>query len=197
MRINGAEANMLLLSIDKYETMAATLLLNSDCSPVSFLPLSVLSWQESITQMYLDKASVIEWHDDWYVRSSTWKTQVPAVMILKKYEKIRNTVRFSKNNVFLRDGYLCQYCGHKVNKKTATLDHVLPSSLGGKTNYENCVCACITCNGKKGNDARIKPSRKPVKPSYYYLVDQRKRLPFEIAHPSWYAYLGIENTHAS
>lgn len=147
--------------------------------------------------MYLGKTSVIEWHNDWYVRASTWETKVPAVMMLNKYEKIRNTVRFSKNNVLLRDGYICQYCGVRISKKIATLDHVLPSSLGGKTSFENCVCACIVCNGKKGNDARIKPKRKPGRPTYYQLVDQRKKLPFEIAHTSWYDYLGIENTHAT
>ena len=173
--------------------MLSTLLLNSDCAPVSYLPLSVISWQDSITLIYLNKADVLEWHESWTVRSSTWETPVPAVMILRKYEKQRSIVRFSKRNVFLRDNYTCQYCDKKLCKKTATLDHVLPSSYGGKTTFENCVCACSSCNTKKGNDKSIVPLKKPLRPSYYQLVDARKRMPFDIRHPSWNYYLGLED----
>jgi 5-methylcytosine-specific restriction endonuclease McrA len=173
--------------------MAATLLLNSNGLPLSFLPLSVLTWKESITYMYLKKANVIEWHNTWIVRSANWETAVPAVMMLVQYEKIKNTVKFTKSNVYLRDGYKCQYCQTPVTAKTATLDHVLPVSLGGKSNFENCVCACSKCNSLKGNDSKVIPLNKPTRPSYYQLVNMRKRLPMEIAHPSWIEYLGLDN----
>ena len=66
--------------------MSATLILNADASPVSLLPLSIISWEESIRYLVTDKATVIEWYDDWVVRSEKWSTQVPAVMILKEYQ---------------------------------------------------------------------------------------------------------------
>jgi 5-methylcytosine-specific restriction endonuclease McrA len=174
--------------------MSATLLLNSNGLPLSFLPLSTLGWKESITYLYLNKASVLEWHDAWIVKSVGWETPVPAVMMLSHYEKIKNTVKFNKPNVFLRDGYVCQYCGVRVNSRSATLDHVLPVSLGGKSNFENCVCACSRCNGIKGNNPKVVPHRKPVKPSYYQLIQMRKQQPMEIAHPSWIDYLGLDAT---
>ena len=171
--------------------MSATPLLNTDGSPVSVLPLSTLSWKDAIMHLVLEKATVLEWHDDWIVHSAHWETKVPAVMILKEFTKKKSAVRFSKQNVFLRDGYECQYCGIDVSRKTATLDHVLPVSHGGKSTFENTCCSCADCNAKKGNNHKIKPKKVPVKPNYYQLMERRKKMPFEFGHPSWPSYLGV------
>ena len=168
------------------------LLLNSDAQPLSLLPVSTIHWQEAIKYMFLDKVNVISWYDDWVVRSENWQTPVPAVIMLKEYMKQKNTVRFSKQNVFLRDLYVCQYCGSKVNKKTATLDHVHPVSLGGRTNFENSTTACHPCNSVKGNNSKIKPKTTPHRPGYWELVEKRKQLPFEIRHPDWEMFLGTQ-----
>jgi len=168
----------------------ATLILNADASPVSLLPLSTISWEESIRYLVSEKAIVLEWYEDWIVRSEKWSTPVPAVMILKEYQKKKTAVRFSKHNVFLRDGYICQYCGEDVVRKTATLDHVLPVSHGGKTTFENCVCACAHCNASKGNDKKIVPKVKPTKPTYFQLAEKRKKMEWNVQHPSWINYLG-------
>jgi 5-methylcytosine-specific restriction endonuclease McrA len=170
--------------------MSTTLLLNADGAPISWLPLSTISWEEAIKFMVLEKATVLESYDDWVVHSANWETQVPAVMILREYEKRKTAIRYSKHNVFLRDGYTCQYCGDDVSRKTATLDHVLPVSHGGKTTFENTVCACATCNANKGNDKKIVPKHKPVKPTYYQLVEKRRKQQWDMPHPSWANYLG-------
>jgi 5-methylcytosine-specific restriction endonuclease McrA len=169
--------------------MGSTLVLNTDGTPVSMLPLSVIPWEEAIKYMVLDKAVVLEWHDNWIVHSANWETQVPAVIMLKEYMKKKAGVRFSKNNVFLRDSYRCAYCEKDVLKKDATLDHVLPTSHGGKTTFENCVTACGPCNANKGNNKKIVPKFKPTKPTYYQLVEKRKKLKWDVQHPSWTAYL--------
>jgi 5-methylcytosine-specific restriction endonuclease McrA len=95
----------------------STLILNADAAPISMLPLSIITWEESIKYLVADKASVLEWYDDWIVRSVTWSTRVPAVMMLREYQKKKTAVRFSKQNVFLRDQYRCQYCGIDVQKR--------------------------------------------------------------------------------
>ena len=164
-------------------------MLNADGAPVSWLPLSVIPWEEAIKYIVLEKATVLDFYEDWIVHSANWETQVPAVMILREYEKRKTAVRYSKHNVFLRDGYTCQYCGDDVGKKTATLDHVLPVSHGGKTTFENTVCACATCNANKGNNKKIVPKYKPAKPTYFQLVDKRKKMQWDIQHPSWANYL--------
>lgn len=167
-----------------------TLLLNADASPVSMLPLSTIGWQEAIRYMVLNKATVLEWYDDWIVRSASWETRVPAVIMLNEFQKKKTSVRYSKQNVFLRDEYTCQYCGVDVNRKTATLDHVLPSSMGGLSTWENSVCACGSCNGKKGNSTKMKPLIKPWKPNYYQLIEKRKKMKWDrVSHESWHYYL--------
>lgn len=166
-----------------------TLLLNSDAQPVSWLPLSTLIWQDSIKYMVLEKANVLAWHENWVVHSANWDTNVPAVMMLVEYMKPKTTIRYSKSNVFLRDSYTCQYCGAHLDKKECTLDHVLPTSHGGKSIFENATTSCGPCNANKGNNSKIKPKVKPWKPDYWELVNKRKRLEFNIRHPSWLDYI--------
>lgn len=166
-----------------------TLVLNADGLPLNYLPLSTINWQESIRYMVLDKASVIEWHDNWIVRSVNWKTFVPSIIILREYMKPKHTVRFSKGNVFLRDNYVCQYCGKSLQKKDCTLDHVQPVSQGGRTVFDNTVTACTPCNAAKGSDTRMKPKIKPYKPAYFELVNKRRNIPFNVRHPNWLNYI--------
>lgn len=171
--------------------MADCLVLNADGAPVNYLPLSTVDWQEAIRYMVLEKANVLEWHEDWVVRSARWETLVPAVIMLKDYMKPKTGVRFSKSNVFLRDRFKCQYCGDKLEKRDCTLDHVLPISHGGKTTFENTVTACSPCNAGKGNNLKIKPKTKPYKPDFWELVGKRKELPFNVRHESWLGYIGV------
>jgi 5-methylcytosine-specific restriction endonuclease McrA len=110
-------------------------------------------------------------------------------MMLREYQKKKTAVRFSKQNVFLRDQYRCQYCGTDVQKRYATLDHVLPVSHGGKSIWENTVCACGDCNSRKGNDYKIRPKVSPKKPSYFELVEKRRKMSWDLQHPSWADYI--------
>ena len=103
--------------------------------------------------------------------------------------KPKTTIRFSRANVYLRDKYTCQYCFTKLVKADCTLDHVLPTSHGGKSVFENTVTACGPCNAGKGNNKKIVPKMKPYKPDYYELINNRKQLPFQVRHASWLDYL--------
>lgn len=166
-----------------------TLILNADMQPISLLPLSTVDWQEAIRYMVLDKATVLEWYDDWIVRSARWETRVPAVLLLKDYQRPKTTMRLSKRNIFLRDEYICQYCGCEVVEQHATLDHVHPVSLGGKTTWENSATACKPCNYSKAANTKMKPKRKPHRPHFWELVEKRKRRGYHLSHPSWADYL--------
>lgn len=69
------------------------------------------------------------------------------------YEELDKTVIFS------RDGYRCQICGAKTqgvwpHPRSATLDHIVPLSLGGDHTAANVQCACARCNLEKGIAAR-------------------------------------------
>ncbi len=157
--------------------------------PVSVLPLSTITWQESIKYMVLEKADVLLWHENWIVRSARWETQVPSVIMLRDYMKVKNSIRFSRNNVYIRDNGQCQYCGSHIERKDATLDHVTPIAKGGKTTWENCTTACSPCNATKSDKAGWKPRLKPYKPDYYDLVNKRKKFPFQVRNQDWLQFI--------
>lgn len=60
--------------------------------------------------------------------------------------------------VFLlaQQGGCCAYCGGKLTRRTATLDHVVPKSKGGHATRENQVAACLRCNGMKADGSAHK-----------------------------------------
>jgi hypothetical protein len=57
----------------------------------------------------------------------------------------------TRRGVYLRDCGVCAFCGKWLPYAEATLDHVIPQSLGGPTRWENLVNACRRCNGRKAN----------------------------------------------
>lgn len=166
-----------------------TLLLNADGLPVSVLPLSTITWQDSIRYLVLDKADVLAWHDSWIVHSANWSTAVPSVIMLREYSKPKHAVRFSRANIHLRDSGKCQYCGVRVDRKEATLDHIMPVSKGGLTTWENCVTACAPCNAAKADKVGPKPRTKPYKPDFYDLVNKRKKQGFLVKHQVWLEFI--------
>src|SRR4029077_4227246 len=93
-----------------------------------------------------------------------------AVVRLKKaIGGKKQAVRFSRVNVYTRDGFRCQYCGEKKEMRGLNYDHVVPRVRGGKTTWENIVTSCYACNDRKGSrtpeEAGMKLLRKPIKPT--------------------------------
>jgi 5-methylcytosine-specific restriction endonuclease McrA len=106
--------------------------------------------------------------DDW-VRTVSTQIQVPRVIRLLGYEKLpKATVKFNRRNIFARDNNQCQYCGRKFPTTELSLDHIIPRSQGGQSTWENIVCACVSCNVRKGGrtpkQAHMSLIRKPEKP---------------------------------
>ena len=166
-----------------------TLILNADAQPTNLLPLSVISWQEAIRYICLEKVKVLTYYEDWWVHSARWETQVPAVIMLLVYQKPKRAVRFSKKNIYLRDQYRCQYCGIKVTEKTASVDHVIPVSQGGKNHWENLTTACRTCNSLKSDKQDWHPKKRPYRPSYWELANLRRAQGYDIKHHSWTQFI--------
>lgn len=170
--------------------MTHTLLLNADGRPKCLLPLSALCWQEAIKAIWTDVATVLHAYDDWVVRSPSVAFPVPAVLLLRRSIRRHGwRVRFSSRLVYLRDAYVCQYCGVSFPENELTLDHVLPRKFGGATRWDNCVAACAPCNGRRGHDVSVRPIRAPFRPTYNDLVRERRKFPIAVSHPSWTYYL--------
>lgn len=116
----------------------------------AYEPVKVVSWQRALTLFTLGKVEVLEEYD-WSVRTVTVVVKVPAVVrLLRTFRRRRQPVRFSRVNIYARDGYKCQYCREKKPIRELTYDHVVPRRLGGRTEWTNIVTACQDCNLYKG-----------------------------------------------
>jgi 5-methylcytosine-specific restriction endonuclease McrA len=105
---------------------------------------------------------------DW-VRTVRSHVAVPRIIRVLTFARLpRQGVKFNRRNLFARDANTCQYCGKTFNTSKLSLDHVLPRSQGGGASWENIVCACTSCNVRKGGrtpkQAHMHLIRKPVKP---------------------------------
>ena len=132
-------------------------------------PQKIISWQRAVVLTYLGKVEVIETWDA-ELRAPSVAMLAPAVVRLKKGSvSTKQSVRFSRVNVFTRDKFRCQYCGDKKGMKQLNYDHVIPRVQGGKTVWENIVTSCYTCNDRKGSrtpdQAGMKLLLHPKKPT--------------------------------
>ena len=140
-----------------------TLVLNQ-----GYEPCAVVGWRQAITLWYQNKAEIlVEYDRD--IRSTYLVVKVPAVIrLLNMFRRFKKPVKFSRSTIYARDKYECQYCGKKCLSAELTYDHVVPRTLGGKTNWTNIVSACFKCNSRKGGrtpeQAKMVLRNKPVQP---------------------------------
>ncbi len=117
-----------------------------------------------------------ETHD--FVRTVRCEIAVPRIIRLLGYDRLpKQDVKLNRRNIYARDSGTCQYCGKRFPSSELSLDHVVPRSLGGKTTWENLVCACVYCNAKKGgrtpHQAHMHLLRPPVKPKRNPVINVR------------------------
>ena len=165
------------------------LVLNADYRPLSYYPLSLWSWQDSIKSVFLDRVIIVSQYDR-VISSPSFSMKLPSVIALKSYIRQQSNPNFTRFNVFLRDKFMCQYCG---SKKELTFDHLLPRSKGGKTDWGNVVTACSSCNVKKGGRLFINSgmtlNQIPYQPTTEDLHKNGKNFPPNHLHKSWIDYL--------
>ena len=173
------------LSLEK----CPALVLNADYRPLSYYPLSLWSWQDTIKSVFLDRVSIVSNYDK-IVRSPSFNMRLPSVIALKSFIKPQIYPSFTRFNVFLRDKFSCQYCG---SGEELTFDHLLPRSKGGQTNWDNVVTACSSCNVIKGGrllkNSDMTLNQEPYQPSAEDLNKNGKHFPPNFLHKSWMDYL--------
>lgn len=135
-----------------------TLLLNS-----WYLPIKVVHWHAAVKLRYEGTVDVVaEYNEEIRSPSVTWR--VPAVIRLRRATSVKKAVKFSRVNVYTRDRYTCQYCGHRFAVRLLSYDHVVPRSAGGRTVWENIVTACKPCNARKDNQTCDEAGMWPLNP---------------------------------
>lgn len=166
------------------------LVLNNDGLPLSVLPISTMNWRDAVKAMYLDQIDVLHTYEDWTVRSPSIEISVPAVVMTRQWVRMGRAVKYSRENVYLRDNYTCQYCHDQFPHDDLTLDHVIPRHNGGKSVWTNMVASCGPCNHKKSHFSLMKPAAAPRKPTYGEMIKVLKTKELTIRHPSWNYFLG-------
>lgn len=154
----------------------------------SWMPVHVTTVRRALCMMVRDVARVVApdtlavyTFSDWvqlmdpptrdYVRSPSIRIPVPEVVVLKGYDRVPcHEAPFTRRNLFLRDDFTCQYCGRKGSPDRLSIDHVTPRSRGGRTTWENCVLACVSCNARKADralkDSGLRLMRQPTRPRW-------------------------------
>lgn len=108
------------------------LVLNADFQPLSYLPLSLWTWQDAIKAIFSGKVQVVDVYPDVCVRAANFEVPLPSVIALLEYVPQKNQrPAFTRRNVFLRDEYKCQYCNDRFHTADLSLDHVIPRCKGG------------------------------------------------------------------
>lgn len=165
--------------------MTSVLVLNA-----TYEPLSVVSLKRAVVLLLKEKAELLEAAET-TLRAYGLNMPMPLVIRMVYYVRIPRalTLPLSRRTVMARDQYTCQYCGVMPPRTELTLDHVLPRSRGGRTEWENMVVACRACNQKKGNrtprEAQMILKRPPRRPRYVALAFLGENTPRE----AWNKYL--------
>jgi 5-methylcytosine-specific restriction endonuclease McrA len=153
----------------------------------TYEPIHVCGVRRATVLLLKDKAEVIETGQG-ELRAERTSLPRPAVIRLSTYAPVprHGRRRLTRRAVFARDDWTCQYCG---SRSDLTVDHVIPRSKGGSSEWENIVACCSTCNRRKADrlphQARMFPrhSPRPPHPSVFIQV-ACPRIP-----DSWQAWL--------
>lgn len=143
----------------------------------NYEPLNVCNVKRALVMVITGKAEVLE-QNGLVLHSIDDAFRAPSVIRLAALiKRPRPQVKLTRREVFIRDGYTCQYCG--IQTRDLTIDHVIPKSRNGPHTWENLASACKSCNHRKGGktlqEARMMLMRDPFRPraGTYYTI-QRK-----------------------
>jgi len=133
-----------------------TLILSLDKSgqPNSWLP-----WQQAVTlksrgivSYEIGEKTFVFWGGRCKVTGDRTMIEMSSIIVLKTPSVFRNRIpTLTNENLFLRDLFLCAYCGKTFRATELTRDHIIPKSRNGKNTWTNCVTACRRCNSMKND----------------------------------------------
>lgn len=165
--------------------MSDTLVLNRN-----FYAVHIMGWQRAMSLLFTGHAEALDENllpynfEDWkelsaamtahpggFVHTPTYKLAVPDIIRLKRFDTLpRGEVKFTRKNIYEHYRHKCGYCGRQFRTAELNLDHIVPRSKGGPTNWSNIITACIPCNTRKDDktpeQAGMRLLVKPSKPEW-------------------------------
>lgn len=156
-----------------------------------YQPLRVEHWKKVIASTFLGKAEIVQFSKDRTIKGIQHDYPMPSVIrLVRWFRRDRHAIKFSRINIYARDGFTCQYCWNQFPTEELTFDHVVPRSQGGKTSWTNIATCCVADNMAKANrtpaEAGMRLLRKPVKPQWLpaITVKMNRKIPSEWV-PYW------------
>jgi hypothetical protein len=128
----------------------------------AYVPINVISVRRAIELWYNNRAEIIQEYEDIELNSGTnpktgLRVSIKAPCIIHMYRSRVNrhamvdTIPYKRERIFERDGGRCVYCFKELSLATFTIDHVIPQSKGGLTDWFNCRTCCSSCNSIKAD----------------------------------------------
>jgi len=178
----------------------------------SFYAIQVTTWQRALTLLYLDHARVVDqeyntysfegWkelsqamnaHPGGFVTTPAFRIAIPEVIALRFFDGLpASEVKFTRRNIYEHYRYRCCYCGQHLPSSELNLEHVIPRSRGGKTDWTNVVTSCIGCNLRKGDklprEVGMKLIIPPSEPKWRGSVSLAFRMSFRFK-ASWERFI--------
>ncbi|MBN2090160.1 HNH endonuclease [candidate division KSB1 bacterium] len=156
----------------------------------NYEPLIVTNAKKAIILVFGEKAEIVE-KTERLICSISVKIPLPSVIRLLRYiHAPKKHIMLSRRNIIKRDLHTCQYCGD--TKGPFTVDHVIPKHRGGPDTWENLVCACVSCNMRKGNrlpeDANMRLLKLPQRPNHLFQIQHIIGIP----DVRWKPYLFLD-----
>jgi hypothetical protein len=194
----------------------------------SWSPINVTTVFDAICSVFGERAKIVDpqtyavydfegWVENWndavkfakvsvndIIRSPRLDVVAPEVILCTDYKGVgfgtsnRLRPKFSRRNIFSRDSGVCQYCGKRFDSTDLNIDHVIPRSRGGRSEWTNVVLSCVRCNDKKSDrtpeEAGMRLIRVPVIPTSEQvrrpLTERLRRKIGNKPPKSWEAFLG-------
>ena len=138
----------------------------------SWQPINVMTVQKALVMMSTDVATAMDFSDEGYFVPVRWKdwlelpvrdqddgittpsrvVRVPHVIIAIQFNKVPVTrPRLSLKHLRERDNHRCAYTQRVLNPDECSMEHVVPRSKGGATEWKNVVLADKRINNMRGN----------------------------------------------
>ncbi len=150
----------------------AVLVLNQN-----YEPLNVCNVRRALVLVIGGRAEILEARNQNFASVSTVFPAPSVIRLMYMIRRPRPRVKLTRREIFIRDGFTCQYCERQASD--LTIDHVIPRSRGGQHVWDNVVSACKACNHRKGGksiaEARMSLRTQPFEPraGRYYTIERR------------------------
>jgi hypothetical protein len=161
------------------------LVLNADFQPLSYFPLSLFNWEDSVKAV-VKRSHVVVAEYDQVVRSPSTTMRLPSVIALREY--VRRTGLPSRGSTCscgtTSSASIAASSTSRISRSITSFPAQTAGSRHGTTSWQ--PAALVT---RARIASRVKPRRKPFEPTVHQLMAAQRFFPPNFLHETWCDYL--------